>query len=435
MRTATLLAVSALAVSAVTVLGCGAPPSAPAQLALAPAQDTGARALCTFDPQGTGAVHQLVDERRAMVEKLPKKLDAWILLGRAFVQLARNDADPGWYVHAKACADVGLELEPENALSLELHALALGNDHRFVEQRAMAERILRKDPDDLIALGTLADAHLELGDVDAAERAVQTMIDKKPNLPSYARAAHLQWLRGDVDASLATWRHAFDAGRAQRDAEPTAWVLTEAANVFFMKGDVEGARAGFELALTQKKDFAPAHIGLARCALADGTPGVATMHLEEALAQAPVVEAARLLADAKRMARDDDGARDAHAQALALAEKNDKRSYAVLLALGTPSSRPTAAELETAQALLDLESERADVLTEDARAVVAFARGDIESAKAHAARATRLGTPDPALWLHRGVIEGDREMVAKAMAMNPHMDAMHIDLARANGAL
>jgi Flp pilus assembly protein TadD len=175
-------------------------------------------------------------------------------------------------------------------------------------------------------------------------------------------------------------------------------------------------------------------VGRARCDLAAKDSADAIASLDKALAAAPVVEAARLLSDAKRMAGDDAGADAAHQRALSLAQKNDKRSYAVLLATDAIASGDDAM-LGTAQQLLDDESSRADILTEDARALVAFARGDTTSAQEHITRATRLGTPDAALWLHKGVIEHDRKLVAKAIAMQPHLDAMHTALAQEAGLL
>src|SRR5687767_14886307 len=78
-----------------------------------------------------------------------------------------------------------------------LRTLVLLNDHRFAEAAKLSRETLARDPNDLVALGALADAELELGKLDAALEATQRMLDIKPNLPSYSRAAYLRWLSGD----------------------------------------------------------------------------------------------------------------------------------------------------------------------------------------------------------------------------------------------
>ena len=49
-------------------------------------------------------------------------------------------------------------------------------------------------------------ATLELGDVEASTKAVQRMLDLKPSLPSYGRAAHLRWLLGDTAGAQALYQ-------------------------------------------------------------------------------------------------------------------------------------------------------------------------------------------------------------------------------------
>ncbi|MCB9648556.1 MAG: tetratricopeptide repeat protein [Deltaproteobacteria bacterium] len=129
----------------------------------------------------------------------PQKLDAWILLGRAFIQKARQATEPGYYANARACADRALALRPRYPLAQDLQALVLMNEHRFREALALARGVLAGDPDDLLALGTVADAAVELGAMDDAVAAVDRMAALKPSLPGVcARVAHLRWLR-------ATW--------------------------------------------------------------------------------------------------------------------------------------------------------------------------------------------------------------------------------------
>jgi Flp pilus assembly protein TadD len=83
---------------------------------------------------------------------------------------------------------------------------------------------------------------------------------------------------------------------------------------------------------------------------------------------------------------------------------------------------------EADRALLDDEKARGGVYGDDARALVAWRMGDLERAKTASARAVSLGTPDPRLLLHRGIIlvkSGDASgsaLVERAMKMGLEHD-------------
>ena len=183
------------------------------------------------------AVDHVIAAAQSAAKKNPQKVDLWISLGRAWVRKARETEDPGYYLHADACADVALAIAPEDTSALGLRALVLLNQHRFAEAEALARTITTKRADDPVAWGNLSDVLLEMGRTEEAAKAAQTMVDLKPNLPSYARAAHFRWLAGDAAGAKSFYHHAIDAGADQRDPEPRAWVLVQTANVFWNEGD------------------------------------------------------------------------------------------------------------------------------------------------------------------------------------------------------
>ena len=105
-------------------------------------------------------------------------------------------------------------------------------------------------------------------------------------------------------------------------------------------------------------------------------------------------------------------------------QKTDGRTLALFLA--TKNSDPTLA-LQLAEAELRV---RGDVYTDDALAWALYRNGRFPEANTAISRATRLGTRDARLVYHEGAIRlamGDaahgRELVRRALAMNPHFDA------------
>src|SRR3954453_3160991 len=102
---------------AVGLLACGqnspaavGPNEAPSQpeAAAAEADDpfAAAKRLALANVPGSGSIDQQLTAFQKAVTQQPKKTDAWIQLGRTWVSKARDASDPGFYLNAKACADV-----------------------------------------------------------------------------------------------------------------------------------------------------------------------------------------------------------------------------------------------------------------------------------------------------------------------------------------
>lgn len=359
----------------------------------------GLRNLALQAPDGTTAIDRRLEELQALVKRQPDKHEAWILLGRVWVQKARQSADPGYYANADACAEVAQSKKPDHPLGLDLKALVLMNAHRFKEAQALAERALAKDPDDLMALGNLADARLELGDFAGAKAATQAMVDLRPGLPSYARAAHLRFLAGDNLGAKQLYRLAMDAGQGSKDTEPLAWVLVEAAKIFLLEGELEAAEAGFQRALRTFPDHPAALAGLARVRLAEGRAAEAAQLAAKSYSLSALAETAWLWGDAATLAKDAAGAAKAYDKVVRLGEHGEGRVLAAFLAARNerPEVARAAAERELAI--------RGEPYTHDAAAWALFRAGQLEQADAAMSRALAHGTRDPLLLFHRGAID------------------------------
>lgn len=380
-----------------------------------------ARTLALAKAQGGDPVDREIDVLQRRAEKLQEKPEVWIQLGRAWVKKARQATDPGYYLSANACAEIALRIDPDNKLALELQALVLLNDHRFRDAVAKADEALAKDAEDLLALGVKSDALLELGRYDEATRAAQRMMDLKPNLPSYSRAAYLRWLVGDTKAAKQIVRKAIDA-RDHRDPEPGAWVLVQAATMFLQEGDYEGADRGFEMALATLPEYPPALVGRGRIALANGDAKRAVELFQRAHRQSPLVETAWLLGDARALAGDAKGAEEAYALVVKEGRSSDARTLAAFYATKNrdidEAVRLALAERET----------RDDLYTEDTVAWALYRAGKLDEARRASDKAIELGTRDARLLYHAGAIrlaQGDTagaSLIRDALALHPKFD-------------
>lgn len=390
------------------------------------------RTLALADPGGQAAVDVIVRAEQARATRTgDTSNDPWILLGRAWVRKARESADPGFYLQARACAEIVQESDATNLLAEGLIAQVEYNQHRFLESFDAASKILARDPKDITALTVRADALLELGRHDEAIAAVDALAKAKPSLPSYLRVAHMQWLRGKKDEALAAAKLAIEASNDPTDQEPRCYALSEAASYFWHEGDLDGALAGYEKALGACADYPYALVGKGRVLLARGDGKRAAEALAIAHEKSPLVETAWLLGDARAMAGDAPGAEAAYALVIKEGRATDGRTLARFYAT---KNRDADEAVKLAREEMSV---RPGVYTLDTLAWALYRQKDFAEAKKLSDRALALGTRDAALLYHAGAIRialGDKAdgeaRVKRALALNPTFDVTGADEAR-----
>lgn len=381
-----------------------------------------ASVLCLADPIGAAPLDTEIRAYQRQVHSLPQKADIWVLVGRAWVRKARLAADPGFYVNVTGCVDAALRVAPGNLAALELRGLVLLNDHKFAEARQVAEDILAKEPKNTMALGTLSDALLELGQFDMAATAAQQFMDIRPDMASYSRASYFRWLQGDTPNAKLFIRHALKAGKDRRDPEPTAWTFVQAAVLFWHEGDYDGADAVFAEALKWLPDYPAALAGRARVALSRGQPERAIENLEKAYRINPLPETAWLLGDAREMLGDSRGAQTEYERTIRQGEKSDRLTLASFYAVKGHAP-------EEALRLIEAERRsRGGIYIDDTYAWALYRAGRIAEARQASDRALHWGTQDARLLYHAGAIRiaaGDhdgRRLIEKALTLNPQFD-------------
>jgi tetratricopeptide (TPR) repeat protein len=352
----------------------------------------------------------------------------FVAAGYAWVRKARTHAEPARYRNAEACARAALDLNPSDAAANGLHGMVLLENHRFSEARALALDLIARDPRNVTAYGLLSDAALELGELEAAIDGAQRMVDAKPSLLSYGRAAHLRWLQGDVAGAKRLYERAIAAGEQLPDREPRAWMIAQAALVFWHEGDYAGADAGFDLALREQPDYAPALEGKGRVALSRGDARSALRWLERAQRKNPLVETSWLLGDAYTLAGDAARAATAYERVERDGNAHDPRTLALFYAV-----KDQRAEEAVRLARIDYAT-RKDIYAKDVMAFALFRAGDLAQARALSREAIAAGTPDARLLYRAGTIAiaaGEREqgeaLVTRARQMNRGFDPLYLE--------
>jgi tetratricopeptide (TPR) repeat protein len=312
--------------------------------------------------------------------------------------------------------------------------------HRFREARDLAGPILDVRPNDPFALATFGDSSLELGDLRAARAAYAALDQVARSAASQSRLSRLEYVEGSSDAAVTHARlalaMAIDEGAA---GERLAWYHATLAELVASSGEAAGAREEWSAALAADPGSWSAMAGLARLDAAEGRLDEAIARLDAAIAIVPRPELLARRADmfALRGAAGD-----------GVAEADDRATIEAIASLAgvdgvydrTLVTYLADHGLEPARAVRLARAElavRQDVFGYDALAWALLADGRPAEAQAAMDRALAVGTRDPRLLYHAGMIAAAlddvpraRELLEIALRLDPAFDPLQARRAR-----
>jgi tetratricopeptide (TPR) repeat protein len=326
-----------------------------------------------------------------------RNVELWLdRLGWAFVAKARESFDPGFYKVAEQCARCIEKRNPQSQEAMLLRAHVLQSLHRFKESEALARRLVQQRGLSF-DYGLLGDALMEQGKLGDAVEAYQRMMNLKPDLRAYARAAHMRWLKGDLEGAIEAMQLAVSAA-SPSDAESASWVNTRLAFYEFQAGRLNEAEQRCALALSLQDNYPPTLLLKGKMLLDQSRFGEAVDALQNAVKLNPLPEYQWTLAEALRAASRENEASGIEVQLRKHGASSDPRTLALYLA-----TRHESPETALRLARAELES-RSDVFTHDALAWSLAAAGNVAEALSELQRALAEGTQDARLLFHAGVI-------------------------------
>jgi tetratricopeptide (TPR) repeat protein len=332
-------------------------------------------------------------------------------LGYDYLQKARDNGDPANYSRAERSFDAALRRDDQDVEALLGAATLAGLRHDFREQLRLGLEAQRLMPEGVAAYPEIADAQIELGSYEAAERTLQRMLDLKPNLSAYARVSYYRELNGDLDGAVEAMRLAVSAGAAA--PENVAYVQVLAGDLELQRGRTRAARLAYISALRSMPGYPAGLVGLARADAADGDLGRAAVRLRRASERLPLTATLVLLADAERALGNDGAASGALAAAEAqqgLLSDGSVRpdAEAVLFAadFGSPERAVTLGRRVWRAA--------PSVRSADALGWALTRAGRPREGFVFARRALQLGSRDPLFRLHAGIAAKEAGLAAPA---------------------
>lgn len=338
------------------------------------------------------------------IAKQPNHVAYYSGLAMADARRARETSDVIWYTKAEETLQQAFKIEPDNFEARKVQTWLLLGRHEFAKARDAAMILNKRAPDDLTVYGYLADANSELGNYDAAVKAVQWMLNLRPgNVAGLTRAAYLRELHGDLSGASELMHMAYDATPFQ-EAEDRAWLLTQIAHLALLSGDTAQAETYATGALGLFPDYHYALGVLAQVRQAQNRNEDAVALLKKRYAGAPHAENLFALAEAlDRAGHNDIAARDfAEFEKKALAESNitDNANHE-LIAYYVDYAHQPAKALEIATQEL---ARRHDAFTLDAYAWSLAASGDYAKANVEMRKAVAFGVKDPKVLRHASEI-------------------------------
>lgn len=355
-------------------------------------------------------------------------------LGDAYLQKARETADPTFYGQAEelfAQARRAAPQDPDPLIGLGTLALAR---HDFREALELAERARVLAPEIVRPYAVLVDAQVELGRYRDAGRSLQRMVDLKPNLASYARVSYFRELHGDLAGAVEAMRLAVSAGGDS--PESVAYVQTLLGDLEFLRGRPRAAGAAYASALGRLPGYVPALASRARLDASQGRLDRAIKTLRSVTQRLPLPEyviaqgEAELARGDRRAARDSFDLVRAERQLLSAAGVNTDVEFALFEADHGDRTRAVRLGRRAYQAAPSIASA-------DALGWALSRAGRPREGLRYARRAVRLGTRDPLLLVHAGLIAkaaGRRDLAARwlrrAVAENPNFSPLWAPRAR-----
>ncbi len=335
----------------------------------------------TADAGGDRAIATLQEDLRA--RRSPAR--AAEQLGYRFVARARLTNDPGYYKVAEQAAACLETLRPNNPAALLLRGHVLHQMHRFAEAEAIARRLVAQR-EFVLDFGLLGDALMEQGRLAEAGEAYQKMIDLKPFYQSYTRAAHLRWLRGDLDGAIALMQQAVKAA-SPRDPESIAWAYARLAVYELQAGrltEADGRSSSVAAVRARLRAGAPrARTRLARRRRRTRRRRTSSRTRRGSI---PLPEYQWVLADAlRRLDRDDEASARRERSSFARARRRSADGRAVPV---DTRARQRHARVELARREM---ANRRDIFTLDSLAWALASAGDVDEASAVMTTAARGG--------------------------------------------
>jgi Flp pilus assembly protein TadD len=254
---------------------------------------------CKSDPQATAKEHfekgnqqlerkqypEAIIEYRRAVQADPR-------LGPARLQLAFAYAATGDGLNALREYVRAADLMPDDRDALAKASTFLLLAGRFTDAQALAERMLKRDPNDVHAHVLLANSLAGLKDAEGAVAAFEKAVLLDPNRSStYSELGSVQLISGNREEAEKAFRKAVEIDPKSANAHMSL------ANYLWATGDLRGAEQEMRTALSLDPKHTVANRAMAMYLMISGKAAEAEPHLKAVADASPAAEPKYFLAE------------------------------------------------------------------------------------------------------------------------------------------
>lgn len=374
---------------------------------------------------------------QARVQRDPQGAADRANLAGLYLQRSRETGDFADYRRAEEMARQSIAIRVHrNPKAYRTLAASLLAQHRFVEARVAAEELVAMWPDEASHRALLGEIQLELGDYEHARRTFRWLSRHRENLAVAPRLARWAEISGQVEEEgrilREAARHAYY--RTDLPREQVAWFFLRLGEHELRYGRVEDAEKAFRDGLADEPNDFRLVGGLVRLE-AQRQQWERAIAYGERLGDGADLRTLGVLGDAHAALGNSEAAERFYAALERRAAENPEPFNRQWTQFRLDHGR----HLPEALALLEDEIRtRPDVLGYDMLAWALYGAGRYADARAAMARALRMGTQDPTLLFHAGMIEQAlgantraREYLERALALNPIFHHTYAAQARA----
>jgi tetratricopeptide (TPR) repeat protein len=383
-------------------------------------------------------IERLIRAFGRRVRAQPNALD-YTFLGRLELLRGRLTGDVATYAQARSDLTRALEIYPDDPEAAALLAVVRYTTHDFRGALDLASGVYALDPSQFGALAVIGDAQMELGRYDEAEATYAQLVQDLPGAGAVqARRSRMAFLRGEGDEAVRL------AAIAERQARETGAFGAELSFYSILQGQLafdagryDEAADHYEDALRVAPGYYVAGAMLAKARAAQGRTDDAIRLYMRAIAAVPQPEFLAALGDLYWIRGERQLAEEQYAvvEAIATLARVNRQVYDRQLAIFYADH-----DVHVGRAIVIARSGlrvRKDIYGYDAYAWTLYKAGRLEEARAASEMALRLGTPDPKLWYHAGMISAAlgaedlaRDQLLRSLSLGSAFDPLQTPIAR-----
>ena len=351
-------------------------------------------------------------------------------LARLYIQKVRENGEASYLTRAETLLAPFLRQTPPPGETLGLYAWLALFKHEFKAAAEWAEKARAQQPRESWNYGILSDAFLEMGDYQKAVTYAQRMMDLKPDQGSYSRAAYLRSLHGDHDGAIELWGSAIRSGA--RTGEYTAWCRVELGDEYFNRGRLHEAEQAYQAALNSFPGYHRGLAGLAKVRAAQGRWADAAELYQNAVDVVPYLPYIAALGDVYQATGQFEKADQQYqlVEHVAHLDRLNQILYNRDLALFyADHANHLDQAIHLARKELDV---RNDIYSYDVLAWVLYRQGRYIEARTAISQAVKLGTKDPRLLFHAGMVmsatgqhQEAKQYLSRLLSLTPNFHPLH----------